>query len=136
MTSLSPLPSPPLPSSPLPSPPLPSLPLPSPPLLSPPLPSSPLPPLPSLPLPSLPLPSPPLPSPPLPSLPSPPSFLQPPELPVEEEEWYYGDIDRKVAESKCKNRSISRVCALLDLFQSAWELIGGLYPLRSKLLTQ
>ena len=24
------------------------------------------------------------------------------DLPVEEEDWYYGDIDRRVAESKCK----------------------------------
>lgn len=28
--------------------------------------------------------------------------MQPPEIPVEEEEWYFGDIDRRLAESKCK----------------------------------
>ena len=27
---------------------------------------------------------------------------QPPEIPVEDEEWFFGDIDRKLAESKCK----------------------------------
>ncbi len=35
--------------------------------------------------------------------PPPPLPHQPPELPVEEEEWYYGDIERKVGENKCKN---------------------------------
>ena len=25
-----------------------------------------------------------------------------PEIPVEEEEWYFGDIDQQIAESKCK----------------------------------
>ncbi len=28
---------------------------------------------------------------------------QPPEIPVEEEEWFFGDIDRRLSESKCKN---------------------------------
>ena len=44
-----------------------------------------------------------------PPLSLPPSFLlslslspQPPEIPVEEEDWFYGDIDRRLAESKCK----------------------------------
>ncbi len=27
---------------------------------------------------------------------------QPPDIPVEEEEWYFGDIDRRLAENKCK----------------------------------
>ncbi len=36
-------------------------------------------------------------------LPPPPLPHQPPELPVEEEEWYYGDIEREVGENKCKN---------------------------------
>ena len=30
------------------------------------------------------------------------THTQPPELPVEEEEWYFGDIDRRLAESKVK----------------------------------
>jgi hypothetical protein len=28
--------------------------------------------------------------------------MQPPEIPVEDEEWFFGDIDRRLAESKCK----------------------------------
>ena len=30
------------------------------------------------------------------------AHTQPPEIPVEDEEWFFGDIDRKLAESKCK----------------------------------
>lgn len=71
----------------------------------------------SLPLPSLsfvspllpPLPCPPPLSPPsiTPVLPPPPpsfslSLPQPSKIPVEEEDWFYGDIDRWLAESKCK----------------------------------
>jgi hypothetical protein len=29
-------------------------------------------------------------------------YSQPPEIPVEDEEWYFDDIDRRLAESKCK----------------------------------
>jgi len=30
------------------------------------------------------------------------TYDEPPEIPVEDEEWFFGDIDRKLAESKCK----------------------------------
>lgn len=30
-------------------------------------------------------------------------FLQPPEVCIEDEEWYYGSIDRREAEGKCRN---------------------------------
>ena len=31
------------------------------------------------------------------------SFFQPPEVGIEEESWYYGSIDRREAEGKCRN---------------------------------